>query len=84
MEWLKTGKREIFLNGPRLQRLAAHIVESYEHMGVKDLSLLCVLKGGFKFFSDLIEEMQRIIWARKTELCLTVEFIRVKSYTVIF
>lgn len=42
---------------------------------------MCVLKGGFKFFSDLIEEMQRTIWARKTELCITVEFIRVKSYT---
>lgn len=41
---------------------------------------MCVLKGGFKFFSDLVEEMQRIIWARKTELCISVEFIRVKSY----
>uniref|UniRef100_A0A5K3FC11 Hypoxanthine phosphoribosyltransferase n=1 Tax=Mesocestoides corti TaxID=53468 RepID=A0A5K3FC11_MESCO len=65
----------------RLQRLAAHIVESCETMGIKDISLMCVLKGGFKFFSDLIEQMQRIIWARKTELCITVEFIRVKSYT---
>ncbi len=67
-----------------MQRLAAHIVESYESMGIKNVSLMCVLKGGFKFFSDLVEEMQRIIWARKTELCIAVEFIRVKSYTVRF
>ncbi|KAM3185631.1 hypothetical protein ACTXT7_005966 [Hymenolepis weldensis] len=65
----------------RLQRLAGHIVETYEYEGIKDVSIMCVLKGGFKFFSDLVEEMQRTIWARKTELCITVEFIRVKSYT---
>ncbi|VDL19817.1 unnamed protein product [Hymenolepis diminuta] len=65
----------------RLQRLAGYIVETYEYEGIRDVSIMCVLKGGFKFFSDLIEEMQRTIWARKTELCITVEFIRVKSYT---
>ncbi|KAM7540824.1 hypothetical protein Aperf_G00000031869 [Anoplocephala perfoliata] len=65
----------------RLQRLAGHIVESYEYLGFREVSIICVLKGGFKFFSDLVEEMQRTIWARKTELCISVEFIRVKSYT---
>ena len=66
----------------RLQRLAAHIVEYCESLEIKEISIICVLKGGFKFFSDLIEEMQRTIWTRKTELCIAVEFIRVKSYTV--
>ncbi|EUB59153.1 Hypoxanthine-guanine phosphoribosyltransferase [Echinococcus granulosus] len=65
----------------RLQRLAAHIVESYEHLGITNLSIMCVLKGGFKFFSDLIDELQRIIWSRSAQLCIAVEFIRVKSYT---
>ncbi|VDM20386.1 unnamed protein product [Hydatigera taeniaeformis] len=65
----------------RLQRLAAHIVESYEHLEINNVSIMCVLKGGFKFFSDLVEEMQRIIWSRNAQLCIAVEFIRVKSYT---
>ncbi|VDN96724.1 unnamed protein product [Rodentolepis nana] len=65
----------------RLQCLAGYIVESYERERIKEVSIMCVLKGGFKFFSDLIEEMQRTIWSRKTELSITVEFIRVKSYT---
>ncbi len=64
-----------------MQRHAEHIVESYEFKGIKNVSLMCVLKGGFKVFSDLVEEMQRIILARKTELRVAVKFIREKSHT---
>ncbi|BHF58635.1 hypoxanthine phosphoribosyltransferase 1 [Sparganum proliferum] len=64
----------------RIKRIAAEIIEFFEKEGITSVYMLCVLKGGFKFFSDLIEEMQQNIWSRKCNISLQIEFVRVKSY----
>ncbi|CAB3408700.1 unnamed protein product [Caenorhabditis bovis] len=59
----------------RVRRLAKDI---HSQIGNEPLSLLCVLKGSYKFFTVLVEELTN---ARSS--CpepMTVDFIRVKSY----
>ncbi|CAI5438432.1 unnamed protein product [Caenorhabditis angaria] len=59
----------------RVRRLAKDI---HAQIGDQPLALLCVLKGSYKFFTALVDEMTN---ARSS--CpepMTVDFIRVKSY----
>ncbi len=46
--------------------------------------MICVLKGGFKFFADLIDAMERTIRARGTPIPISTDFVRVRSYVVSF
>ncbi|VDK85439.1 unnamed protein product [Dibothriocephalus latus] len=64
----------------RIKRIAAEIIEFFEKEGITSVSMFCVLKGGFKYFSDLIDEIQQTIWSRKCNISLQIEFVRVKSY----
>ncbi|KHJ80784.1 putative hypoxanthine phosphoribosyltransferase [Oesophagostomum dentatum] len=59
----------------RVKRLAKDI---HEAIGDNQLSLLCVLKGSYKFFNALVDELSNARWACKEPM--TVDFIRVKSY----
>uniref|UniRef100_A0A8R1XPV7 Hypoxanthine phosphoribosyltransferase n=1 Tax=Onchocerca volvulus TaxID=6282 RepID=A0A8R1XPV7_ONCVO len=60
----------------RIKRLAQEI---FLTIGDKPLVILCILKGSFRFFTELVEQLTH---ARATcKNLLEVEFIRAKSYT---
>uniref|UniRef100_A0A0R3RTU4 Hypoxanthine phosphoribosyltransferase n=1 Tax=Elaeophora elaphi TaxID=1147741 RepID=A0A0R3RTU4_9BILA len=53
--------------------------EIFHAIGDKPLVILCILKGSFRFFTELVEQLT---YARMScKHLLEVEFIRVKSYT---
>ncbi|WKX92316.1 hypothetical protein Q1695_010388 [Nippostrongylus brasiliensis] len=59
----------------RVRRLAKDI---HEAIGENQLSLLCVLKGSYKFFNALVDELANARWSCAEPM--TVDFIRCKSY----
>ncbi|XP_051542830.1 hypoxanthine-guanine phosphoribosyltransferase-like [Myxocyprinus asiaticus] len=61
----------------RIECLARDILEDLGH---QDMILLCVLKGGFKFCSDLVESIKAQSCSANKILTTRVEFIRSKSY----
>uniref|UniRef100_A0A673L8F5 Un-named sa821 n=1 Tax=Sinocyclocheilus rhinocerous TaxID=307959 RepID=A0A673L8F5_9TELE len=63
----------------RIECLARDILEDIGH---HDLMVLCVLKGGYKFCSDLVESIKAQSHSANRRLTTRVEFIRFKSYLV--
>ncbi|XP_062318771.1 hypoxanthine phosphoribosyltransferase 1, like isoform X2 [Osmerus eperlanus] len=61
----------------RTERLARDIIRD---MGGHHIVALCVLKGGYKFFADLLDYIKSLNQNSNTSLPLTVDFIRLKSY----
>ncbi|KAF4096045.1 hypothetical protein G5714_023648 [Onychostoma macrolepis] len=61
----------------RIECLARDILEDIGH---HDLMVLCVLKGGYKFCSDLVESVKAQSCSANRRLTTRVEFIRFKSY----
>ncbi|XP_013860841.1 phosphoribosyltransferase domain-containing protein 1 [Austrofundulus limnaeus] len=61
----------------RVERLASHIMDDIEDA---KLMVLCVLKGGYKFCSDLVEFIKTLGRSSNRYLETRVEFIRLKSY----
>ncbi|XP_046880030.1 hypoxanthine-guanine phosphoribosyltransferase [Hypomesus transpacificus] len=61
----------------RIERLARHIMDD---IGDHDIVVLCVLKGGYKFCSDLVEFIKVLSRNSNKHLETRVEFIRLKSY----
>ncbi|CAL8358583.1 unnamed protein product [Lota lota] len=61
----------------RTERLARDIIRD---MGGHHLVALCVLKGGYKFFADLLDFIQVLNQNSDKSVPLTVDFIRLKSY----
>uniref|UniRef100_A0A915PPV3 Serine/threonine-protein kinase RIO2 n=1 Tax=Setaria digitata TaxID=48799 RepID=A0A915PPV3_9BILA len=53
--------------------------EIFEAIGDKPLIILCILKGSFRFFTELVDELVNVRSSCVHKL--EVEFIRVKSYT---
>ncbi|KAK6105182.1 hypoxanthine phosphoribosyltransferase [Brugia pahangi] len=53
--------------------------EIFQVTGDKPLIILCILKGSFRFFTELVEELTHVRVSCKHPL--EVEFIRLKSYT---
>uniref|UniRef100_A0A671SDV5 Un-named sa821 n=1 Tax=Sinocyclocheilus anshuiensis TaxID=1608454 RepID=A0A671SDV5_9TELE len=51
-----------------------------EDIGHHDMMVLCVLKGGYKFCSDLVESIKAQSHSANRRLTTRVEFIRFKSY----
>lgn len=51
-------------------------------MGGHHIVALCVLKGGYKFFADLLDYIKALNQNSDKSVPLTVDFIRVKSYCV--
>lgn len=69
----------LFLFFPRTERLARDIIQD---MGGHHIVALCVLKGGYKFFADLLDYIKALNQNSDKSVPLTVDFIRVKSYCV--
>lgn len=63
----------------RTERLARDIVRD---MGGHHIVVLCVLKGGYTFFADLLEYIKALNQNSDKSVPLTVDFIRLKSYCV--
>lgn len=63
----------------RTERLARDIIRD---MGGHHIVALCVLKGGYKFFADLLDYIKALNQNSDKSVPLTVDFIRVKSYCV--
>ena len=66
----------------RIEKLARDVVEDMKDK--QRVIALCVLKGGFRFFSDLINKINTISQASDRSLPLSLDFIRLKSYAVSF
>uniref|UniRef100_A0A672RED5 Hypoxanthine phosphoribosyltransferase 1, like n=1 Tax=Sinocyclocheilus grahami TaxID=75366 RepID=A0A672RED5_SINGR len=62
----------------RTERLARDIVRD---MGGHHIVALCILKGGYKFFADLMDYIKTLNQNRDKSVPLTVDFIRLKSYS---
>ena len=65
----------------RIDKLAVDIMDAYKirEMGTR-IHMLCVLKGGHQFFSDLCNALKRLTLVGVQDPPLTFDFIRVKSY----
>lgn len=63
----------------RIERLARDIVRD---MGTQHIVALCVLKGGYTFFADLMDYIKALNRNSDKSVPLTVDFIRLKSYSV--
>ncbi|KAL4222398.1 hypoxanthine phosphoribosyltransferase 1 [Mactra antiquata] len=61
----------------RIERLARNIVQEFNEEG---LVALCVLKGGYKFFTDLLDRIKMLNRNTEMSVPLAVDFIRLKSY----
>ncbi|CAH1789663.1 unnamed protein product [Owenia fusiformis] len=61
----------------RIERLARDIVQEF---GNKPIVALCVLKGGYKFFSDLLDKIQLLNRNSTESIPICIDFIRLKSY----
>ncbi|KAI8644619.1 phosphoribosyltransferase-like protein [Parasitella parasitica] len=61
----------------RIKKLARMIVDS----SPGPLVVCCVLKGGHQYFADLVDEIKKLRRINGTSVQLSLEFIRVKSYT---
>ncbi|XP_066569911.1 hypoxanthine phosphoribosyltransferase 1, like isoform X2 [Amia ocellicauda] len=61
----------------RTERLARNIIKD---MGGHHIVALCVLKGGYKFFADLLDYIKALNRNSDKSVPLTVDFIRLKSY----
>ncbi|RUS77408.1 hypothetical protein EGW08_014827 [Elysia chlorotica] len=61
----------------RTERLARDIVEAF---GTEPIVVLCVLKGGYKFFTDLVDKIKVINRNSGRSIPMAVDFIRLKSY----
>uniref|UniRef100_A0A8B9GZZ0 Hypoxanthine-guanine phosphoribosyltransferase n=1 Tax=Astyanax mexicanus TaxID=7994 RepID=A0A8B9GZZ0_ASTMX len=63
----------------RTERLAREILKD---MGGHHIVALCVLKGGYKFFADLLDYIKALNRNSDRSIPMTVDFIRLKSYQV--
>ena len=64
----------------RIERVARDI---FLGIGREPLVCLCVLKGGFKFCSDLLDHLNQLNRnLALTTIPVAVDFIRLRSYTV--
>ena len=63
----------------RTERLARDVMQV---MGGHHIVALCVLKGGYKFFADLLDYIKALNRNSDRSIPMTVDFIRLKSYCV--
>lgn len=64
----------------RMEKMAADIVTSLEKKKAPSLYLVCVLKGGFNFASDLSKLLASAVSARKLSLPIHMEFVVASTY----
>ncbi|KAM7040028.1 hypoxanthine-guanine phosphoribosyltransferase-like [Acridotheres tristis] len=67
----------LFFFSHRTERLARDIMQD---MGSHHIVALCVLKGGYKFFADLLDHIKALNQNGDKSVPVTVDFVRIKSY----
>lgn len=61
----------------RVERVARDI---FHDIGKEPLVALCILKGGYKFFTDLLDKIKQLNRMSNVSVPLAVDFIRLHSY----
>ncbi|KAK2822430.1 hypothetical protein Q5P01_022495 [Channa striata] len=61
----------------RTERLARNIMDD---LGDHDITVLCVLKGGYQFCADLVDRIKALSCNSNRSILMRVHFIRLKSY----
>ncbi|XP_073533627.1 phosphoribosyltransferase domain-containing protein 1 [Phyllobates terribilis] len=61
----------------RIERLANDIMKD---IGDNRITVLCVLKGGYKFCADLVEQIKNLSRNSERFISMSVDFIRLRSY----
>ncbi|NXT02160.1 HPRT phosphoribosyltransferase, partial [Jacana jacana] len=61
----------------RTERLARDIMQD---MGSHHIVALCVLKGGYKFFADLLDHIKALNQNGDESVPITVDFVIIKSH----
>nr|XP_054933463.1 hypoxanthine-guanine phosphoribosyltransferase-like isoform X2 [Dermacentor andersoni] len=61
----------------RIERMAQDIVLHYQE---KPFRALCVLKGGYRFFADMLDRVRHYYHFNQYSTPFSTDFIRVKSY----
>jgi len=61
----------------RIERIAKEI---FNDMGKEPLVAICVLKGGYKFYTDLVDKINCLNRSHGKSVPLSVDFIRLRSY----
>ena len=61
----------------RIEKMAMDIKED---LNSESLVCLCVLKGGYKFFADLVDRLKILNTITEEPIPLKVDFVRLKSY----
>lgn len=69
----------LFFSPPRTERLARDIMQD---MGSHHIVALCILKGGYKFFADLLDHIKALNQNGDKSVPVTVDFVRMRSYCV--
>ncbi|CAL8074548.1 unnamed protein product [Calicophoron daubneyi] len=64
----------------RLEQMASDIIDSLERRGSSAVTLICILKGGFKFASDLTEKMESVAFFRRKNISIYIDFIVANTY----
>ncbi|NXV09951.1 HPRT phosphoribosyltransferase, partial [Cettia cetti] len=54
--------------------------DTMQDMGTHHTVALCVLKGGYKFFADLLDHIKALNQDGDKSLPVTMDFVRIKSY----
>jgi len=66
----------------RVKKMAQDIANDFQSLeNSSGIAALCVLKGGFQFFSDLMAELKNLNQTKSCSIPIQVEFIRMKSYS---
>ncbi|XP_018645680.1 hypoxanthine-guanine phosphoribosyltransferase,putative [Schistosoma mansoni] len=64
----------------RLDRMSIDILDDYEKSGVKSVYIICILKGGFKFASDLFKTLQEYSFTRRSYIKVSIDFLAASTY----
>ena len=64
----------------RVEKLAGHIFSDIMLREEVNISALCVLKGGFRFYSELMNKLNALNTVSSRSVPIKMEFIRMKSY----
>ncbi|CAH8545791.1 unnamed protein product [Heterobilharzia americana] len=64
----------------RIDKMAFNILKTFKSNGICSINMLCVLKGGFKFASDLSEKLHSIAVAQNINIPIFMDFIVASTY----
>ncbi|CAH8565201.1 unnamed protein product [Schistosoma margrebowiei] len=64
----------------RLERMSIDILSEYEKSGVQSVYVICILKGGFKFASDLFKSLQEYSFTRRNYIKVSIDFVAASTY----